>query len=824
MLFDSRNLNRDLAGKSVRGGVTTMTAQGAQFLLQLAGTMILARLLTPSDYGLIGMVMVVVHFAAMFKDAGLAMATVQRETISHEQISTLFWINVLISGFLGLCVLASAPLVARFYGKPELTAVTAVLSLSFLVTGLTIQHQALLRRHMQFGTLAIIHIATYVANLVVTILLAWTGWRYWALVGGTLTTAFSGAALTLLFCPWIPGRMRRGTGVRNMLRFGGYLTGFNFVNYLSRNVDNILIGKFIGADALGLYTRAYSLLMLPITQINVPLTSVAVPALSRLQNSSARLRSYYRRGLTLAGSLGMPVVVFSFVKADEIVHLVLGPGWADTGMIFRVLAVAAFVGTTNGAGSGWIFVALGNVRRQFLTSIPRVIVLIAAFSIGLRWGVVGVAAALSIYTLMTRIPTVMVCFHRTGLRLSDFMASVWRPAATSIVAGVGLYVADLYLPRMNGGAALLPSIVMYVLFYTLLWGIMPGGKGVLLDVFNMWRVLRPSSESGRFSSHDRNGVRAHTSEESLALILAPRRDIYRIDIDPDGIPVSTYGRIEGRYVGRQHSVVAVADKGLDYWNQWVRKPSERRAILCYDWSKHPAEKTHVPTSSEHARTMMLNCANWLCGCFCRKREYGIWEYGYPSFYGTQAGWRSAHAQAEGIQLLLRAHAVTGENRFFQIAMEALPAFAVPCEEGGLRMAIGEGVWWYPKFVDENWAHRPKVLNGMMFSLLGIHELCERGDAFSADLFGKGVKALLACLNRFDAGDWSYYDDAGKRASLHYHGIHILQLHRLYEHTRETVFKTCAERFATYLGKRDADAERAIGTLVDTRNAGDNNCE
>ncbi|HQG49312.1 MAG TPA: oligosaccharide flippase family protein, partial [Sedimentisphaerales bacterium] len=201
MLFDSQHLSRDLAAKSVRGGVTTVTAQGAQFLLHLAGTMVLARLLTPNDYGLIGMVMVVVQFAAMFKDAGLSMATVQRETISHEQISTLFWINLFISGFLGLCVLISAPWVARFYGKPELTSVTAVLSLSFLFTGLTIQHQALLRRHMRFGVLAVIQIASHVGNLIVTVLLALAGWRYWALVGGTLTTALLGTLLTLLFCP-----------------------------------------------------------------------------------------------------------------------------------------------------------------------------------------------------------------------------------------------------------------------------------------------------------------------------------------------------------------------------------------------------------------------------------------------------------------------------------------------------------------------------------------------------------------------------------------------------------------------------------------------
>src|SRR4030042_2541433 len=140
-LFESNHLSCDLAQKSVRGGITHMTAQGVQFVLQIAGTMVLARLLTPNDYGLIGMVTVVVNFATMFKDAGLSMATVQKENISYEQISTLFWLNVLISAFLGLCVLVGSPMVAWFYGRPELTTVTAALSVSFLISGLTSQQQ-----------------------------------------------------------------------------------------------------------------------------------------------------------------------------------------------------------------------------------------------------------------------------------------------------------------------------------------------------------------------------------------------------------------------------------------------------------------------------------------------------------------------------------------------------------------------------------------------------------------------------------------------------------------------------------------------------------
>ena len=335
IIFKSKDLNSDLARKSVRSGITTIGAQVVQYILRITGTVVLARLLTPADYGLVGMVTVVVSFAAMFKDAGLSMATVQKEEISHVQISTLFWINILISTGLGLFVLVGSPLVAWFYSKPELTAVTAVLSLSFILSGFTIQHQALQRRHMRFGTLAVIQITSQVIALSVTISMVYFDWSYWALVGGTLTQVLVELLLTITFCPWIPGRMQRGVGVRDMLKFGGYLTGFNFVNYFARNADNILIGKFIGAGALGIYDRAYQLLMLPITMLSGPLSNVAVPALCRLNDDRERLHKYYLHILYLLSLVGGPIAGIAYLASKDIVIILLGPAWSPVGNIWQ---------------------------------------------------------------------------------------------------------------------------------------------------------------------------------------------------------------------------------------------------------------------------------------------------------------------------------------------------------------------------------------------------------------------------------------------------------------------------------------------------------
>lgn len=453
ILFESGHLSEDLARKSVRGGMTALGSQGIQFVLRVVGTAVLARLLTPNDYGLVGMVTVVVNFAQMFKDAGLSIATVQKERISHKQISTLFWLNVLISAFLGLCVLAGSPLVAWFYGKAELTAVTAVLSISFIVSGLTIQHQALLRRHMCFGTLAGIQIMSQIVTLLVTITLSCLGWRYWALVGGTLANALVGTLLTFYFCPWVPSWMQKGTGVRGMLAFGGHLTGFNLVNYFARNADSVLIGKYIGADALGLYARAYQLFMLPITQIRGPLDQVAMPVLSSLRTQPDRYAKYYQRLLDIMASLTMPLTMYCAIEAEFLVRMLLGSKWSGAVSVFRILAIAGLIQAIAGT-RGLVLLSCGFSRRYFYWGLFNAIVSVASFVIGIPFGIEGVAAAYATANYLILFPSLFYCFPQTPVTIGLFVKTLVPPllasgiAAVSVIAAKYIWVSDSVAAHM----------------------------------------------------------------------------------------------------------------------------------------------------------------------------------------------------------------------------------------------------------------------------------------------------------------------------------------------------------------------------------------
>jgi O-antigen/teichoic acid export membrane protein/acetyltransferase-like isoleucine patch superfamily enzyme len=438
-LFEPDLLTQNLSHKSVLGGIIAVGSQVAQLVLSIIGMAVVARILTPSDYGLIGMVTVVVGFAEMFKDAGLAYATIQKEVINPEQISTLFWLNIMISAFLGLCIMVGSPLVSLFYGKPELTAVTAVLSVTFIISGLSIQHQALLQRNLRFASLATIQITSQLITLIVTVTLALLGWRYWALVGGAISKALAGTLLTFFICPWIPGRMKKGTGIRGMLKFGGHLTVSNMINYFSTSMDSILIGKFIGAYGLGLYSRAYLLFMMPMSQIRTPLNRVFVPVLSSLQKQPDLFLKYFQRFMDVLATLMVPITLYCILEADFIITLLLGPQWDRVVPIFRILAITG-IAYPIGFNAGTILLSLGLTKRYIYWSLFTGASFIISFAIGIPFGIEGVAKAFAIATYLIIVPSLWICIYRTNITFFVFIRALFWPLLFGMIAlGVALF-------------------------------------------------------------------------------------------------------------------------------------------------------------------------------------------------------------------------------------------------------------------------------------------------------------------------------------------------------------------------------------------------
>lgn len=482
----------EIKKRSIWGALTTVGARVITVLFSLASTAVLARLLAPEDFGVLAMVMAVVGFAGVFKDFGLSAAAVQAaDTLTPAQASNLFWLNLAVGVLLTLLTAAAAPLVAWVFGQPALVPVTMWLALSFMLASLGTQHAATLQRLLLFRRKAVADIVGALLSFALSILLAMQGYSYWALVWGTLAGTLVTSLLLMLLAPLPLQRPRRGQGVRRLLRFGGDVTAFEFINYFHRNLDNVLIGRFWGADALGLYSRAYQLLMFPITNLRAPITTVAFSAMSKLRGEPDQFRAYYRKVSFLLALTSMPLVAFLAVAAEEVIGLLLGPQWSGAVPIFQALAFAAFIQPVASL-RGMVALSSGRSRDYLLLGVINAVVVCLAFVAGLRWGPMGVAVGYSIAIYLLLYPTVKLSFRTTAIRMSDFWGAIGQPAVTSFAAAatVGLVVRPVLPGDLHAAARLIAMMVGFGVVWLVGNALWPGGWQALRGVRSLFKKPR----------------------------------------------------------------------------------------------------------------------------------------------------------------------------------------------------------------------------------------------------------------------------------------------------------------------------------------------
>ncbi len=499
-LFATDHLVADLRGRSVQGGAITLSSHAVRFVIQTGTTAVLGRLLTPSDFGLFAMVIAVSGLIGILNDFGFARATVQRDQITHEQVSVLFWINLLTSMAMATVLVASAPLIAAFYNEPKLTAVAMALAPAFILGALSSQHYALLERQMRFGVMACIQLVSLAVGAAAAIVLAWYGAKYWALVAMSLATGLTVVVLAWGFSGWVPSFVWRRTHIAPLVRFGAFLTGSNIVGYLGRNTATFVIGRAIGATALGLYSKAYGLVLLPINQLNGPLAGVVLSALGRLQNDAVRYRRFFLRALGLLVLVGMPLVGAAFSLAKPLVLTLLGPQWTAAVPVFRLLAPAAWLATV-GAAPLWLCVSLARTNRLLICSVAELVLTLAALLIAIHWGIHGAAIAMSLSAIILFPPTVILCCAGSPVTFADILGVVWQPAVASVMAAL-VFVA--FVAR-TGAWPLLVQIAIGLPVYACLYlgclAVLPGGRSRLYDLWtvfceHIYSALRPAMATG----------------------------------------------------------------------------------------------------------------------------------------------------------------------------------------------------------------------------------------------------------------------------------------------------------------------------------------
>ncbi|MCD2440992.1 lipopolysaccharide biosynthesis protein [Agromyces sp. SYSU K20354] len=379
-----------LGRRAIRGAAVTSAGQVLRILIQLASVVILARLLSPADFGLFAMVMSIAGIAEVFRDFGLSQAAVQAPVLTERQRSNLFWINTAIGATLAVAVFLSSWGIAALYGREELAPLAQLASVAFLLNGLTTQYRASLNRALQFRSLAITDVAAAAVGLGVGIAMGLAGTGPWALVAQLLGVSVATLALVVVFGGWLPGLPNRGVPVGGFMRFGWNMVATQMVTYVGGNVDSVVIGVRFGAAQLGIYNRAFHVVMNTANQLRAPITNVAVPILSRLQAEGARYWEFVRVGQVGLGYTIVVVLAFVIGAGVPLTDLLLGPGWAEAAPVLSLLAVAAVFQTLNSA-SYWVYVSKGITGPLFRYNLVSVAIKVVCILIGSQWGLIGVA-------------------------------------------------------------------------------------------------------------------------------------------------------------------------------------------------------------------------------------------------------------------------------------------------------------------------------------------------------------------------------------------------------------------------------------------------
>jgi O-antigen/teichoic acid export membrane protein len=485
--LDVEKIRRD----SVRGGVVTVGSGVASVTIRLISTIFLARMLAPADFGVVAMVTAVTAFVGLFRDLGLSSATIQKRDLTHGQQCNLFWINVGTGLLLTAITAAMAPAIAAFYGRPDLQAVTLALAPTFVIGSIAAQPCATMTRELMFGRLAIADIAGSLTILLATLGMAFAGMGYWSLVWGGLVGGLVSTFIAVQLSPFRPGLWDRNSQVGDFLRFGVNVTLFGVADYAHRNFDNIAIGRVWGAEVLGVYGRAYSLLMIPIQAVRGPILSVSYPALSKLQDRPFDYRAYVRDVAAILALLSMPLFAFIAVCSTDFVEVLLGSQWHEAAPIVKWLSIAGFFQTT-GTIRGVVMMSSGNSARVRDLGFFQSLAMLAVIAASVAWGAVAVAASYAIAQALLFIPMTWYAFRDSHVSLAEVCKTISGCAAASVLASAALLTLPHFLDfeSPSTGVRLAFDLVIFTIVFAAIYAMTPTGRNSARKVTTLIRGHR----------------------------------------------------------------------------------------------------------------------------------------------------------------------------------------------------------------------------------------------------------------------------------------------------------------------------------------------
>jgi PST family polysaccharide transporter len=434
--FEEHAESTDLGRQALRGGLISVAIQYGNAVFQIIASIVLARLLSPEDFGLVAIVTVLTSFAPLLIDFGLGDATAQRSTITQSQVSSLFWLSAAIGLAVALVVAACSPLIASLYAEPRLQPIALSIAITFVLSGMSIQHLALLRRTMQFGKIGRIQILGTLAGMVVAIALALCGYGYWALVLRPITNSLSVAVGAWTACRWRPRHPVFDKDVSSMVRFGLNIVGFSVTYTLAKSADRLVLGLVYRPDQVGYYQNAINLYENSIQMGLVQVHRVGSTALSKLQSNPAALRERYQAGLSVVAYFVMPLASILSVTGKDLTVILLGEKWHAAGVLLSVIALKGIFHVIE-SSQGWLHLSIGTADRWQRWGLVATPVLVGAVLAGLPFGPIGVAAAIVIACMLNSVPSVVYAGRPIGIDAALVIRTVYRQLIGAVATAAG---------------------------------------------------------------------------------------------------------------------------------------------------------------------------------------------------------------------------------------------------------------------------------------------------------------------------------------------------------------------------------------------------
>lgn len=433
----------NLKSKVKNGLKWTFMDQILSQIIFLVFSIFLARMLTPSMFGVVGMITIFSNFAVLFIDLGFSAALIQKKEVTAAHFSSVFWLNLGIGFLMYAAFYLSAPLISRFYNQPYLIVLIRVICLSFIITSLSSVQANILIKELQFKKKVIINWIAMLIGYILAFAFAYFGYGVWSLVVMTLSTAVLNSLLYWIVSKWIPLFVFEWAKIKELSHYGLNFFGDTSVNYWSRNFDNFIIAKVLGSNDLGIYSRAYSLMLLPLRNVSTIVTKVMFPAFSQKQDDIQLLKKYYLSIIQYIALLTFPFMIGLSLVSREFVLLFFGDKWSA---MIPILAILSGLGAIQSIVSlnGLIYNSLGKVNIAFKVSILTNIVLVIAFIIGVNYGLIGISYSYLIASALLLLPVYKIAIHQLTITLLEVFLVLRGIIMATVIMAITLLIINTF--------------------------------------------------------------------------------------------------------------------------------------------------------------------------------------------------------------------------------------------------------------------------------------------------------------------------------------------------------------------------------------------